>query len=284
MKELEMVAITPTTRERIKGFLESFIENIVREYKGRKMPTFESPSQFLSQRSTKAQLKPFHYAIIPEELMRISEFERGFSTSLGNSFEECARLIALDHHEEAHRGYPLTGEVSTSAINELEHQVSQFDHSAKKSVPRPSFDQMIHSVLDRRRNDDLIELTTKADLHILTRDASELYFEMKGPKPNKGQCIEVTQRLLRFHLLRGKARPAAQAYYAMPYNPYGPSRLDYRYGIALRYTPFEEAVLVGPEFWDIVGGPTTLEELLGIYREVGSEKGKYMIDALAFGF
>lgn len=279
-----MEAITHTTREGIKGFLEGFIENIVRQYKGRKMPSFESPRQCLLQQSAKGQIKPFHYAIIPEELMRISEFERGFSTSLGNSFEECARLIALDHHKESHRGYPLTGKVSTSAINELEHQVSLFDHAAKEREPRPSFDQMTHSVLEKRTKDDLTELTTKADLYILTNDGRELYFEIKAPKPNKGQCIEVTQRLLRFHLLRGESRPAVQAYYAMAYNPYGPKRADYRHGFAQNYTPFEEAVLIGHEFWDIVGGPTTLEELLGIYREVGSEKGKYMIDALAFGF
>jgi hypothetical protein len=39
------------------------------------------------------------------------------------------------------------------------------------------------------------------------KDGTELFFEIKGPKPNKGQCLEVTQRLLRFQLLSGKNRP-----------------------------------------------------------------------------
>jgi hypothetical protein len=102
--------------------------------------------------------------------------------------------------------------------------------------------------------------------------------------PNKGQCLEVTQRLLRFHLLNGQARPDVQAYFSMAYNPYGPNRSEYRWSFGLNYTPFDEAVVIGNEFWNIIGGPTAYEELLDIYQEVGRVKGKYMIDALALGF
>ena len=47
---------------------------------------------------------------------------------------------------------------------------------------------------------------------------------------------------------------------------------------------FDEAVVIGNEFWNIVGGATAYEELLEIYLEVGREKSKYMLDTLAFGF
>jgi hypothetical protein len=43
-------------------------------------------------------------------------------------------------------------------------------------------------------------------------------------------------------------------------------------------------VLIGEEFWKIIGGKGTYEELLDIYREVGHEKSKAMMDALLFGF
>ena len=43
-------------------------------------------------------------------------------------------------------------------------------------------------------------------------------------------------------------------------------------------------VLIGDEFWQIIGGKGTYEELLGIYREAGNEKSKAMMDALLFGF
>jgi hypothetical protein len=43
-------------------------------------------------------------------------------------------------------------------------------------------------------------------------------------------------------------------------------------------------VLIGKEFWDLVGGDRTYETVLEIYREVGREKGPDMIDQLALGY
>lgn len=70
----------------------------------------------------------------------------------------------------------------------------------------------------------------------------------------------------------------------MAYNPFGPTRAHYQWSNALNYMPFEQAVIIGQEFWNIVGGPTTYQELLEIYQEVGHDKSKYIIDALGFGF
>ena len=50
------------------------------------------------------------------------------------------------------------------------------------------------------------------------------------------------------------------------------------------YMPFDDAVIIGSEFWNIVGGETAYQELLEIYLEVGNEKSKHMLDTLAFGF
>jgi hypothetical protein len=279
-----MAAISPTTRAAIKAYLEVFIEHLVEEYRGREVPQLGEPADYLAQTSTGGQLKPFHAAIIPAALLRINAFERGFSSRLGTTFEECARLIALEHHREAHRGYDLTGEVSRAAINEIERQVAHFERVSQTGEPTPDLEQMVDAVLAARIGDDLVSRTARADLHLVAEDGTEFFFEMKSPMPNKGQCLEVTQRLLRFHLLRGQPRPAVYAHFAMAYNPYGPTREDYGWSFARLYTPFDQTVVIGQEFWEIVGGPTAFEELLTIYQEVGHDKSKYMLDALAFGF
>ena len=279
-----MTAISPATRASIKAYLEVFIENLIEEYKGRIMPNSGVPSEYLAQKSPKGKLKPFHAAIIPPEILRINEFERGFSSRLGTTYEECARLIALEHHSEVHRGYDLAGDVSLAAINEIEHQLAIFEHTASSKGRKPHFEEMIQNVLDARRKDDLEGRSARADLYIQANDGAEFFFEIKSPMPNKGQCLEVTQRLLRFHLLRGQSRPAVRSYFAMAYNPYGRARDDYSWSFARNYTPFEQATVIGHEFWDIVGGPGAYKELLGIYQEVGHDKSKYMLDALAFGF
>lgn len=282
--ESDSPAIGEETRARIKGFLEGFIENIVAAYRGREVRPCGTPSLYLSQKSRKGDIKPFHAAIIPPEFLRINQFERGFSTSLGNCFEECARLIALQHHEETVRGYVTIEQVSRAALAEIEQQVRIFESAAERKDDKPALSEMVGAVLDARRTDDLSPLKVTADLYIRAKDGTRYYFEMKSPMPNKGQCLEVTQRLLRFHLIAGEPRPAVRAYFAMAYNPYGPGRSDYNWNFALNYTPFNESVIMAQEFWNIVGGDNTMEELLSIYQEVGREKTKYMLDSLAFGF
>lgn len=39
-------------------------------------------------------------------------------------------------------------------------------------------------------------------------------------------------------------------------------------------------VLLGREFWDLLGGTGTYNELLSIYVEVGKEKGPDIVDRL----
>jgi Type II restriction endonuclease, TdeIII len=277
-----MTAISEITRVKIKAYLEVFIENIVNSYRHRVIPII-SPSQYLSQKSTKGQLKPFHAAILSPELLRINEFERGFSSSLGTTYEECAKLIATEHHREVRRSYEMKGEVSLSAINEINRQVSRFEQSVYIKGVRPSFKEMIRSVLESQKTDDLVQRTAKADLYIVSLSGEQTFFEIKGSKPNKGQCLEVFERLLRFHLLCSNEYPS-KTYYAMAYNPYGSERTAYKWSVAKQYTPFEDAVVIGHEFWEIIGGETAYAELLEIYQEVGHEKNKYMLDALAFGF
>ncbi|WP_292833775.1 TdeIII family type II restriction endonuclease [Nostoc sp. JL33] len=281
---LNMAAISSNTRAVIKGYLEGFIKALVDEYKGRKILKPDNAAEYLLRFSSNGELKPFQAALIPPELIRINQFERGLSTKLGNSFEECARLIALEHHQEVRRGYDIKSEVSIAAFAQAELQKQNYESAAKKEQAKPSFEQMITAVINACRSDDLEIKVVRADLYILAQDGTEFLFEIKAPKPNKGQCLEVLQRLLRFHLLRGVNRPQLQAYYAMPYNPYGITKADYKWTQAKSYLPFEEAVIIGNEFWNIVGGATAYEELLEIYLEVGRDKSKYMLDALAFGF
>ncbi len=219
-----MAVISAPNEERIKAYLEIFVENVVEEYRHHILPELCSPSKYLEKTSTRGDLKPFHTAVIPESLLRINAFERGFSTRLGSTFEECGRLIAIDVHQEAKRGYVIERSVSQAAVSELERQISVFEHVAEAGKPRPDLNDMVQSVLDARRSDDLINLKVTADLYMLAHDGTEYFFEIKSPKPNKGQCIEITQRLLRFHLLRGKTRPDMFAYFAMGYNPYGPNK------------------------------------------------------------
>ena len=244
----------------------------------------ESARQYLALRDKKGDLQPFHAALVPSEVLRISAFQRGFVTSIGTSLEECARLIASDHHRDAQRSFDLRGFISEDALNEIEQQVAKYERAAAGNLAPPRLDDMISRVLELNKNGVQVERSYKADLYVLSCDGTRFYFEMKSPKPNKDQCIAVTRRILMFHAICNTHRPQVQSYFAMSYNPYGNSRGDYNWSIAKKYLPYDHGLLIGSEFWNVIGGKTAYEELLEIYREVGNVKGKYIVDALAFGF
>ncbi|RUS92457.1 hypothetical protein DSM106972_099040 [Dulcicalothrix desertica PCC 7102] len=159
-----MTAINANTRALIKGYLEGFIEGLINTYKGREIIKPDSAVEYLSRTSPKGQLKPFQAAIIPPEMIRINEFERGLSTKLGNSFEECARLIALQHHQDARRSYDITAEVSLAAFAEAERQKEYYESAAEKGKSKPSLEKMITAVLNAQRTDDLETKKVRADL------------------------------------------------------------------------------------------------------------------------
>ena len=269
--------INERTRSTIKGYLEGFIQGLIEQHRPevRRAMMREARAGY---GSPKGVLKPFHEAIIPPEILRISAFERSFSTKLGTTFEECARLIALQTYVVVQRGYTASGRMPAAAASRIEEIVSHINEGQT-----PDFPALIAAVL-QISDEQWVERPAVADLYLRDKDGHEYFFEIKSPKPNKGQCLEIAERLLRIHAILQKNRPYVHTYFAMAYNPFGERFEDYQHSFALRYLDMRHQVLIGTDFWTLVGGEGTYKELLEIYREVGREKGKAMIDALAFGF
>ena len=266
--------IKADTREQIKGYIEGFIQSLIDANKRNDLkPTDLRP---LKTFSATGDIKPFHEAILPNGILLVNEFERSFSTKLGNTFEETAKLIGKDVYAEADRGHRIRGQVSNSTVAVIETIVDQINHRSMKKT----YLELVDQVISVPPNDQ-IERQTIADLYLRDRDGNELFFEIKSPKPNKGQCLEVYNRLLHIHALRKQGPPKVKTYYAMAYNPNGNKRSDYSHAFSKNYLDLENQVLMGNEFWDMIGGPGTYEEVLDIYREVGKEKGPNMIRQLA---
>jgi len=178
--------LSDSTREQIKSYLKGFI---------RKLIVQSAPSEISMERQPPRDndtTKPFHEAIIPFSIRAASRFERSFSTRLGSTFEECARIIAAQYHAEAQRNYKIVVEVSQAAINELDAQVRTFESMATQGQ-RLAFDQMVGTVLAKasEKPTPTIEMRVTADLYVHRHAGTEMFFEIKSPQPNKGQCLEV---------------------------------------------------------------------------------------------
>ena len=267
----------PATRTAIKGFLEAFIDSIVEALQRvDRDPRKPRPA---SVESPEGRRKPFHEAILPHGILTITEFERSFSTRMGTTFEEAARLVALEKFVEVERGYAVTGTISEGAASAIERLVE----AGSSGYIRGRFPEFVQTVLS---SDDgpRREMREIADLRILDAQGNETLFEIKSPKPNKGQCLEATQRLLRMHAIRGISPPRVRAFYAMAYNPWGQAPETYAHSFGNNYLDMTNEVLLGGNFWEYIGGPQTQEDLLAVYQEVGREKGPDMIDRLALNY
>src|SRR2546430_3919088 len=206
--------IRAETRVKIKGFLEGFLEAQLQQHK--KELTTEPEEVIKLADAKKGKLKPFHLAILPPEAIRIFAFERSFSTSLGTTFEGCAKLIALDNHKEAERSKELTGEISVKCLAEIERVRSIIDSGHSIDFPKT-----IQAVITANKANADTPIRTITDLYLKTKSGKEFYFEIKSPKPNKGQAIEVTDRLLRTQALRRVGAPRVSTDFALCYNPDG---------------------------------------------------------------
>jgi len=273
------MSISIETRGQIKGYLEGFLRGLIEQHRAvTRRERLARAHQ--SRHSPKGELKPFHEAILPFEWLRASAFERSFSTRLGSTFEESARLIAAQRFVEVRRGYQTSGEISFAADAKIEEIIVRLQRTEPKE--KPNFLRWIDEVL-QARSEAIVRRRIVADLYLRDAEGREYFFEIKSPRPNKGQCLEVTQRLLRVHALRQARRPQVNAFYAMAYNPYGDDKKDYHHSIALRYLDIEHQVLLGKEFWDFLGGEGTYEDLLEIYEEVGRENADLIVEALLLG-
>ncbi len=61
-----------------------------------------------------------------------------------------------------------------------------------------------------------------------------------------------------------------EAYYALPYNPYG-ERNNYSWPFPARWFNMreDEVVLIGDEFWEKVGGKGTYQAFINAVNEIG---------------
>lgn len=270
--------IQKQVRNKIKGYLEGFIQAMINE---KTVNHFDQKKlRPIRNFSTKGDLKPFHESLIPDGLLTIAEFERSFSTRLGTTFEECARLIATSVHKKAERCYKVKGVVTPKAIKYIEEILSKIGNGGMKV----RYSDLVEKVVKLTGIGPGIERCSIADLYIETKLGEELFFEIKSPKPNKGQCLEATGRLLQIQAITYSKYPKVKTFYATAYNPYGLSKSDYNHNLVLEYMDIKQEVLIGKEFWDKIGGKGTYEDLLQIYQEVGKEKGPDMLDQLALGY
>jgi len=115
------------------------------------------------------------------------------------------------------------------------------------------------------------KLKKRVDLFVETQEEIEYYFELKTAKPNINEFTGIKKQLLDWIAMRGSEKQDVniKTIVAIPYNPYEPE--PYERWTLQGLFDLKQEVLVGEEFWDLLGGKKTYEDLLKVFEEAGLE-------------
>lgn len=208
--------------------------------------------------------RPFHSALLSEEALFWSRFERSFSTSFGQRVvEKISKAAAIaGGADDAINQKETIFNLPLSQLNAIEDHIAglragnRVAHWASDVAALSS----IHSMGEQ------YTVRVISDLY-WRKDGVNNYMSIKTVKPNIDQTAEAKRDLLKLKL----ADPAANVYYGLYYNPYGESKMDYAWSPPKNIFNFnaDPCILIGKEYWDTLGGDGFYEELLAIGVRVG---------------
>lgn len=197
-------------------------------------------------------------------LFGIALSERSFSTRLGNWFQRIALLVARQFNQQAHNNYLVGGQLQPAAEAQITAILAQLGGSSPRREPNRQLDcTQVNGV----QYPGGTTRQVRSDLFVVRPDGSEVYFEMKTVKPNRGTFEDMKRKMLMIMAMRQEFQ--AQAYAAMSYNPAGEGNVyipEFN-----NYLELGTDLLVGREFWSFIGDDRTYDELLEIAQAVGEE-------------
>lgn len=243
------------TRREAKEFIQRFVTSTVSKLK----------------RWSVLDLKkayPFHSLFFPDQALPAFKEERSIVTAMGQGFYPgLAQIVARDKHKDVHVNYSIQGSLNDAACNRIEEIVTELRTATgtKKRVPNRVIeitDILAHTGGGNR----LVELT--ADLYVGDFAGGPLFVEIKTPRPNLDIAAESKKKLLYFLAMKSRGGVAgAAAFLAFPYNPFVERKL-YAHSFTKRIMDMENEVLMGEEFWNLIGGEGCFKQVLDLIDEV----------------
>jgi len=215
--------------------------------------------------------KPLYAALVPDEIFKGSHFERRFVTPFGKVWERLAVVAANKGLGYGEQGVSIKGNINSERLRRIQEILNKLEHSGRgKAKVRPDWERELKYILEGQ-DKKLIPTTVICDVYAEDRKNDKKYvFELKAPLPNSDQTKVSKEKILKLYSMEPMKIDAA--YYALPYNPYG-KRSDYSWSFPARWFDMkhDEAVLIGDEFWEKIGGIGTYKAFIKAVNEIGKE-------------
>lgn len=213
--------------------------------------------------------KPFQYALFTKKGYLAKGFIHGCETALGNWHESVAKIISNENFKIAKKlqgKEKLKGKITNEAQKIFGNIISDLE-SVKREPDHKKESTEIYNA--SQGNKKFVNRTQTVDLYLERDNGEEIYFEIKGPKPNKNEMKAAKRDLLEIYAIKAKERKKVQIFLGMYYNPYEPK--EYQRWTCIKFFDKGKDFLIGKDFWDFLGGLGAYEDLIKIYEKVGEE-------------
>lgn len=212
--------------------------------------------------------KPFQFALFTKKGYLTKGFIHGVETSLGNWHEGIAQQIAKYNFKiskKLQRKEKLEGKVANNAQVVIDNILQDLDAVKRE----PNAKKELQEVIKATKSGGFEDRIQTVDLFLEKSNGEEIYFEIKGPKPNKNEMKAAKKDLLEIAAMRAAKGKKVQVYLGMYYNPYHPK--EYGRWTVLKFFDPGIDFLIGKDFWDFLGGKGAYEQLIEIFEKIGEE-------------
>ena len=214
--------------------------------------------------------KPLYAALVPKEIFKGSHFERRFVTPFGGVWEKLAKAVAINHCGLAVNSYLITGNVPDERLRRITEILNRLEHNEKgKKRTKPNWDEELKYILGGGGNP--IPVPVVCDLYIENlHDGRKFAFELKSPLPNSDVTKVSKEKMFKLYAMQPQI--VTDAFFALPYNPYG-KRESYAWSFPERWFQMktDRNVLIGDDFWDLIGGEGTYQMFITEINKLGLE-------------
>ena len=246
--------------------MKAAIQSVIREMMDRVMEKVLVDDPFLPDEHRAK--RPLYAALVPDEIFKGSHFERRFVTPFGGAWEKLAIVAATHGLGFGVANFGITGTVKAERLRRIARVLDSLEHPQRgKQRTRPDWRSELAYVLEGKGKG--IPLTVVCDVYAEDRRTHQKYaFELKAPLPNSDITKVSKEKLLKLYSM--EPRQIDEAYFALPYNPYG-RRENYSWSFPARWFNMreDEVVLIGDEFWEKIGGLGTYKAFIDAVNEIG---------------
>lgn len=208
--------------------------------------------------------RPLYAALVPDEIFKGSHFERRFVTPFGGVWEKLAVVVAREFHGHCGMGHRISGTLGREGLRRIQEVLARLEHTGRgQARTKPDWETELAYI--RAGGGQPLPVDVICDIFIESKETGLRYaFLVRSELPDNLQARISKERMLT--LMAMSPLSVDHVFFALPCDSSGKDEDSASAPFAKWFGTHDDAlVLIGDEFWDLIGGEGTYANLI---REV----------------